>query len=280
MKYGLFIFPTEQTIQPADLARAAEEHEFESIWFPEHTHIPASRRSPWPGGSELPKEYYETYDPFVALAVAAGATARVKLGTAITLVVERDPITLAKEVASIDRLSGGRFLFGVGGGWNAEEMENHGTAFKTRWKLMRERIEAMKAIWTEEAAEYHGEFVNFDPIYAWPKPLQKPHPPIYVGGVAPYGIRRAVRYGDGWIPIGVQGPVEEQVPLLRKAASEAGRDPDALEVIVHGARPDRDLLARYRDAGVSRAIFGLPPRGPEDALPRIERYAELAREVG
>ena len=178
MDFGIAMFATDYAIRPDELARAAEERGFESLWFPEHTHIPASRKSPWPGGPELPKEYWHTHDLFVALAMAAAATKKLKIGSGICLLVERDPIMLAKEVATLDFLSNGRFLFGIGGGWNAEEMANHGTEFSQRWKLLRERIEAMKVIWREDDAAYHGELVDFDPIWSWPKPAQKPHPPI------------------------------------------------------------------------------------------------------
>jgi len=194
MEYGLIIFPTTYAIQPAELAVEAENRGFESLWFPEHTHIPVSRESPWPGGADLPQEYYDTYDLFIALSMAAAATKNLKVGSGICLVIQHDPIVLAKKIATIDQLSGGRFIFGIGGGWNAEEMRNHGTDFKQRWRVLRERIEAMKKIWTEEKAEYHGKFVDFDPIFSWPKPLQKPHPPILIGGAAPWAIHRAVRY--------------------------------------------------------------------------------------
>ncbi len=185
MDFGVVMFPTDYSMRPGEFARALEERGFESVWFPEHTHIPASRRSPWPGGANLPKEYWSGYDPFVALTIAATATTRLRLGTGICLVIERDPIITAKEVASLDRLSGGRFLFGIGGGWNAEEMENHGTEFKKRWRVLRERVAAMREIWTKEEAEFHGEFVNFDRIWSHPKPAQKPHPPIIMGGDGP-----------------------------------------------------------------------------------------------
>jgi probable F420-dependent oxidoreductase len=191
MKIGISMFPTDYSITPADLAQAAEERGFESLWFPEHTHIPTSRKSPWPGGPNLPDVYKQSLDPFLALTAAATATKRIRLATGICLVVERDPIHTAKNVATLDYLSGGRFIFGIGGGWNAEEMANHGTVFKTRFALMRERIEAMKAIWTSDIAEYHGEHVNFDPMWAWPKPVQKPHPPIILGGE--FSARRQAR---------------------------------------------------------------------------------------
>src|SRR5512143_2164356 len=204
MDFGVTMFATDYAMRPDDLARAVEERGFESLWFPEHTHIPASRKSPWPGGPELPKEYWHTHDLFVALTMAAAVTRTLKVGSGICLVVERDPITLAKEVATLDHLSNGRFLFGIGGGWNAEEMANHGTDFTRRWQLLRERIEAMKTIWRDDDAAYHGELVDFDPIWSWPKPVQKPHPPIYLGGHGPKALARVVRYCDGWLPIGVR----------------------------------------------------------------------------
>ena len=212
MEYGVTIFPTDYSISPADLAVAAEERGFDSMWFAEHSHIPVSRKSPWPGGADLPKMYYDTFDPFVALASAASVTTKIKLATGICLVVQRDPIHTAKEVASLDHVSNGRVLFGIGAGWNAEEMEDHGTDFKRRFKVMRERIEAMKALWSENEAEYHGEFVNFDPTFAWPKPVQKPNPPIHVGGGFPGGAKRAIRYGDGWMPIYGRDDITEYLP--------------------------------------------------------------------
>src|SRR5215813_13126558 len=196
MDFGLTMFATDYAIRPDQLARAAEERGFESLWLPEHTHIPTSRKSPWPGGPDLPKDYWHTHDPFVALAVAAAVTKKLKVATGICLLVERDPITTAKEVASLDMLSGGRFIFGIGGGWNAEEMENHGTSYKLRWRTLRERVLAMKEIWTKDEAEFHGEFVNFDPIWSFPKPMQKPHPPILMGGDGPTTFDRVVEFCD------------------------------------------------------------------------------------
>jgi probable F420-dependent oxidoreductase len=281
MKYGLTIFPTDYSIHPAELARAAEGRGFESLWVAEHSHIPCSRKTPWPGGAELPKMYYDVVDPFVALAMAAAATTRLKVGTGICLVIQRDPIQTAKEVASLDLLSGGRFLFGVGGGWNVEEMANHGTRFETRWKLLRERIEAMKKIWTEKQAEYHGELVDFEPIFAWPKPKQKPHPPIHVGGAFPGGMKRALRYGDGWIPISGRGdgdPVAH-LPALREEAAKLGRSLDGFEVSIYAAPSDEGKLAKLRDAGIARAVFMLPPAGRDDVVKLLDRYAELAQKV-
>jgi probable F420-dependent oxidoreductase len=281
MHYGLMMFPADYAIRPDDLARAAEAHGFESLWFPEHTHIPASRRSPWPGGPELPKEYWHTHDLFVALGMAAAVTTSLKVGSGICLLVERDPITTAKEVATIDFLSNGRMLFGIGGGWNAEEMENHGTAFKTRWKLLRERVEAMKEIWTQDAPEYHGELVNFDPLWSWPKPVQKPHPPIFLGGHTSKTLDRVVRYCDGWMPIGIRAEsLLDMIKELRRRAEQAGRDPRTVSVSIFGASADEARIEQYRTAGVERLIFGLPPADRDTVLPLVERYATVARKAG
>lgn len=280
MEYGITIFPTDYSISPADLAVAAEQRGFDSMWFAEHSHIPVSRRSPWPGGADLPKMYYDTFDPFVALASAASVTTRIKLATGICLVVQRDPIHTAKEVASLDQISKGRVLFGVGAGWNAEEMEDHGTDFSRRFKIMRERIEAMKALWTEDEAEYHGEFVNFDPTFAWPKPVQKPNPPIHVGGGFPGGAKRAIRYGDGWMPIFGRDDITEHLPEFRKMAEEAGRDPATLEVSIFGCPAKPELLEKFRDAGITRCVLGLPPADADTVLPILDGYAKVKNEIG
>ena len=282
MHYGITIFPTEYSIHPAELATAAEERGFESLWVAEHSHIPACRTTPWPGGAELPQMYYDVVDPFVALSMAAAATKRLKLGTGVCLVAQRDPIQTAKQVASLDRLSGGRFLFGIGGGWNVEEMANHGTDATKRWKVLRERIEAMKAIWTEERAEYHGAHVDFAPVIANPKPAQRPHPPIHVGGAAPWGLRRAIRYGDGWIPILGRGndDVATHMPAVREAVRAAGRDPARFEVSVYGCPPDQARVERCREVGVSRVVFFMLPVAREQALAMLDTYAAIARAVG
>jgi probable F420-dependent oxidoreductase len=274
VNFGVTIFPTEYTITITELARAAEDLGFESLWVPEHTHIPADRRSPWPGGVELPREYSHVLDPFVALSAAAAVTSRLKLGTGVCLIVERDPITTAKEVASLDYLSNGRFLFGVGGGWNLEEMANHGTDPTRRWPLMRERVLAMKAIWTHDEAEFHGEQVQFERIWQWPKPVQQPHPPVVVGGNGPHTLRRVLDYGDEWMPIvGRAGPsIEERIAQLPRLASEAGRGP--IPVTAWGVRADPEQIDRWTSLGVSRCIFGLPPAGADEVLPRLKRYAE------
>ncbi len=275
MNYGVVMFPTDYSIEAVTLGKACEDRGFDSLWFPEHTHIPTSRKTPWPGGPDLPKEYWHTLNPFVGLSAVAATTERIKLGTGICLVVERDPITLAKEVASLDHISNGRVLFGVGGGWNYEEMENHGTDPKRRWKIMRERIEAMKQIWTEDEAEYHGEFVDFDPVWSWPKPVQEPHPPIVVGGHGAGTFKRVIRYGDAWMPIGVQlrGPIGDKMAELNNLAAEAGRGP--VPVSVYGAAPNPEILDGYIDAGVETSVFWLPTLGEDEALKTLDRYAQV-----
>lgn len=281
MWFGITQFSTDYTIRIDDLARAAEERGFESLWVPEHTHIPTARRSPWPGGPDLPKEYWHTVDPFVGLAMAAAVTKRLKIGTGICLLIERDPITTAKEVASLDYLSRGRVLFGIGGGWNAEEMEHHGTAFRTRWKVLRERVEAMKQIWTQDEAQYAGEHVKFDALWSWPKPVQKPHPPILLGGHGPKAIERVVRYCDGWLPIGIRaGDLPPQIQALHALAREKGRDPKSLSVTVYGAPGDGDEAKRLRDAGVDRVLFALPPVGTEKSMALLDRYTTVMRQLG
>ncbi|HEV3185566.1 MAG TPA: LLM class F420-dependent oxidoreductase [Xanthobacteraceae bacterium] len=278
MHCGVSMFPTDYSIQPHDLAAEAEARGFESIWLPEHSHIPTSRKSPWPGGAELPKFYYDSYDPFVSLGAAAAVTKKIKLGFGICLVVERDPIHTAKEVSTLDRLSNGRVLFGIGGGWNAEEMAHHGTAFETRFKLMRERIQAMKEIWTQSKPKFSGEFVKFDEMMQWPKPVQKPHPPIIVGGAYPHAARRAVAYGDGWIPIGGRGlDTLDALTQFRKMAKDAGRDPASLSYDVFAAPREPDTLKRYHDAGVTRAIWMFPPKGRDEVLPMLDQCADLMR---
>ncbi len=278
MHYGVCIFPTDYSIRIDELARAAEERGFESLFVTEHTHIPVSRRTPFPGGGELPREYSHTLDPFVALTAAAAVTRTLKVGTGICLIIEHDPITTAKEVASLDFLSGGRFLFGIGGGWNSEEMENHGTAFKTRFRSLRERVLAMKEIWTKDAAEFHGEFVNFDPIWSWPKPAQKPHPPVLLGGESGHTLQRVVDFCEGWFPRG--RAAEKVLPGLadlKARAARVGRDMKTLSVSVFGARPDETTLQSYAEAGITRAILRLPSEPRDGVLALLDRYAKLRR---
>src|SRR5215510_15645073 len=233
MHIGAAIFATDYAIGPDELARELEQRGFESIWLPEHTHIPVSRRTPYPAGGDLPKEYWHTHDPFVALMAAAMVTTKLRVATGICLIIERDTIITAKEVASLDMLSGGRFIFGIGGGWNQEEMENHGTNFRKRWRVLRERVLAMKEIWTKEEAEFHGEFVNFDKIWSHPKPVQKPHPSILMGGDAPRMFERVAELADGWMPImrGDKNPVE-RIPALHEHLERAGRDPKTVPVSI------------------------------------------------
>ena len=276
MHYGVFIFPTDYSIRIDELARAVEERGFESLFVTEHTHIPASRRSPFAGGGPLPKEYSHTLDPFVGLAAAAAVTRRLKVGTGICLVIEHDPITLAKTIASLDLLSNGRFLFGIGAGWNAEEMENHGTVFKTRFRLLRERILAMKAIWTNEAAEFHGEYVSFDPIWSYPKPAQKPHPPVLLGGESVHTLQRVVEFCDGWFPRGRNAEaILPGLADLRARAAKAGRDPATISVSVFAAKAERATLDAYANAGITRAILRLPSEGRDAVLPLLDQYAKL-----
>jgi probable F420-dependent oxidoreductase len=280
MQYGILQFSTDEAMHPGELARAVEERGFESLFFPEHTHIPASRKSPWPGGGELPREYWHTNDLFVALAMAAAATTRLKIGSGICLVTERDPILLAKEVATLDSLSGGRVLFGIGAGWNAEEMENHGTNFRARWAILRERVEAMKAIWTQDEAVYLGEHVSFDPIWSWPKPAQKPHPPILLGTGSARGRQRVIEFCDGWMPIAGRDDLAPGIADLWRRAEAAGRPRGSLSITVFGAPAKREAVERYRAAGVARVVFGLPPAGRDAVLPVLDRHAETVRALG
>jgi len=278
--FGVMMFPTDYAIQPVELAQAVETRGLDSLFFPEHTHIPTSRKSPWPGGGDLPLEYSHTHDQFVALTAAAVATKRIKLGTGICLVIERDPIVLAKEVASLDVISNGRVILGIGGGWNAEEMENHGTAFKKRWKVLRERVQAMKEIWTKDAAEYHGEFVNFDPIWSYPKPIQPGGPPILLGSEAKKGPERAVAYCDGWIPINRKPEeVAAGVKALREAADRAGRKFESLTLGLFAAPGKEDAARRVLDLGFTHLIFPLPPAKPDKVLPLLDQYAALAEKL-
>lgn len=275
MKYGVMAFVTDQSIRPDDLARAAEERGFESLFFPEHTHIPSSTRTIAPSGRELPDYYSRTLDLFSSLTAAAMATTKLKIGSGICLVIERDPIVLAKEISTLDLLSGGRFIFGIGGGWNAEEMGNHGATFKTRWQLLRERIEAMKQIWSQDEAEYHGKFVNFDPIRCWPKPLQKPHPPILLGARAPWAFNRVVQYCDGWMPNSDLSELPNQIATLRKMAQEAGRDPNSISISIFGAPSDKASLNQFAELGVERVMLRVPSGGADVVLPALDENAKL-----
>jgi probable F420-dependent oxidoreductase len=282
MRIGAAMFFTDYSMSPTELAQALEQRGFDSLWTPEHSHIPLTRKSPFPSGGDLPKKYYDVMDPFVTLSAAAAATKTLLLGTGICLIAQRDPIQTAKQVASVDQISGGRFLFGVGNGWNEDEMANHGTAFKSRHKLARERIEAMKEIWTKSKAEYHGEFVNFDPMMTWPKPVQKPHPPILVGGAFPYGARRALRYGNGWMPHRTRpeyADVQALLPKFRAMVAEADRDLASVPITIWGVTENLDLLKRDRDDGVVRVVISLDSAKSDTILPQLDRWATLIRQL-
>jgi probable F420-dependent oxidoreductase len=280
MDVGVFYFPSDYGINISELASAVEARGFESLFLPEHTHIPISRKTPYPGGGELPKCYIHSHDPFVALSFAAAATRRLKLGTGVCLVPQRDPIITAKAIASLDQMSGGRFVFGVGAGWNQDEMENHGTVYETRYKVMRERVLAMKALWTQEQASFHGEFVNFDPVWMWPKPTQKPHPPILLGGNTDHTLRRVVEFCDGWIPVGVRGfDASASVARLQRAAEAAKRDPKSLSITICdlGAPVEKAALDLYRKAGISRVLLQIPDKSRDEILRLVDELAPLAR---
>ena len=283
MRIGAAMFFTDYSMAPTELARALQDRGFESLFVPEHSHIPLTRKSPFPRGGEMPKKYYDVMDPFVVLGAAAAVTKTLRLGTGICLIAQRDPIQTAKLVASIDQVSAGRFLFGVGNGWNEDEMANHGTAFASRHRLARERVEAMKVIWTETKAAYHGEFVNFDPMMAWPKPVQKPHPPIIVGGAFPHGARRALRYGNGWMPHRARpeyADVQALLPRFREMARQAGRDLASVPITIWGTTENLDLLKRDRDDGVSRTVVSLESGKADTILPELDRWATLIQKLG
>lgn len=283
MDLGVFSFNTEYTLPADELARECEARGFESLWLPEHTHIPASRESQYPGGGELPTEYAHMSDPFIGLAAAAAVTTRLKLGTGISLVTEHDPIVQAKQVASLDRISHGRFIFGIGAGWNKEEMANHGTPPARRWKVLTERVQAMKALWTQDEASYHGEFVNFDRVWSYPKPLTTPHPPILMGSLSSrLGRQRVVDLCDGWIP--VETAIDDMpaaIADLHDKARAVGRDPASIPIsffLVHA--PGMGRLARYKELGAVRTVVRAPTAGRDEVLPFLDKYAEIARQLG
>jgi probable F420-dependent oxidoreductase len=278
MRVGAFYFPADYGINMAELAKALEDRGFDSLFVPEHTHIPASRKSPFPGGGELPKRYSHTHDPFVALSFAAAATKKLKLGTGILLVPQHEPIVTAKAIASLDQLSGGRFVFGIGGGWNVEEMENHGAKYQTRFKQMREHVLAMKELWTKEEASYDGEFVKFDRVWSWPKPAQQPHPPIILGGETDHTLRRVIEYCDGWFPRPRGGfDVVKGVAHLRQMAEKAGRDPATITTIVFGSANDAKVLESYDKAGIQSALLAIPDDSRDEILRYLDKIAPLAK---
>jgi probable F420-dependent oxidoreductase len=278
--FGVIIFPTDYSIRPDTFAAAAEERGFDSVFFPEHTHIPTSRKTPFPMGGDLPREYSHAHDLMIAMTAAAMVTSRVKIGSGVCLMTEHDPIHLAKQVASLDVLSQGRVILGIGAGWNAEEMEHHGVAFKKRWRVTGERVKAMKQIWTNEAAEFHGETVNFDPIWCWPKPAQAGGPPVWMGSLSMKSLERVVEYCDGWFP--VDSPAEalaRRLELLRQAADRAGRrfDTIALGAGVFGATADK--CQRLIDLGFTHLVLGQPSFEEHKALQRLDQTAELVAKL-
>jgi probable F420-dependent oxidoreductase len=272
VKFGVAIFPTDYAISMSELAPSAEQLGFESLWVAEHSHIPTSRATAWPGGAELPKQYWHTLDPFLALTVAALASKTIRVATGICLVIQRDAIHTAKQVASLDHVSNGRFTFGVGAGWNREEMSDHGTDFHTRWRLLREKVEAMKAIWSNDVAEYHGDLVDFGPMWCYPKPVQKPHPPVILGGSGPKILDRVVRYADGWMPN--RGEVLERIPELQRMASDAGRERIP---VTYYPRATSEEIERCARAGVDRCIWYVPPDGRVAALNKLEELGKMIR---
>ena len=276
MDIGLCIFATDYAIRIDELARAAEDRGYESLFVPEHTHIPTSRRTPFPGGGDLPREYSHTYDPFVSLMAAAAATRRLKVGTGICLIIERDTIATAKSVASLDAMTNGRFLFGIGGGWNREEMEHHGTDFTSRFKRLEEQVKAMKELWTKDEAEFHGTYVNFDKSWSWPKPITKPHPPVLLGGESKYTMNRVVDFCDGWFPRGRDAAgLLTAWKELKEIAARKGRDMKTISVSIFAAPPDQAKLDDFRTAGATRSLLLLPPEGRDVVLPLLDQWAKF-----
>lgn len=278
MELGMMIFPTDQTIDPVELGKITEELGFDSLWFPEHSHIPTSRVTPWggrKGAPDLPDFYWRTHDQFVALAAVAAVTERIQLGTGICLVAQRDPIWTAKEVASVDRISNGRLLFGIGYGWNVEEMEDHNLTYMTRRARLRENILAMKQLWTEDEASFSGEHVNFESSWSWPKPTQTPHPPVIMGGAAgPKTAAHIAEFCDGWMPIGGRNALAG-LPEVVKACEAIGRDPKTVELSMFGAKADAGHLDELAEKGVVRAIFTLPQGPRDEVMAAVEEYAKM-----
>ena len=276
MQIGVFIFATDYAIRMDELAPELEQRGFESLFLPEHTHIPTQQKSAYPGGGELRKEYWHTHDSFVALAYAAAATKTLKIATGICLLPQHDTFSTAKAVASLDQMSQGRMIFGIGGGWNAEEMANHGVQYEMRFKLLRERVLAIKELWTQEEASYHGEFIDFDPVWAWPKPEQKPHPPVLLGGNTDHTLRRVVEFCDGWLPANWPGfDAVEGISRLRRIAEGAGRDPEDISVTLFRGEPDKARLDDYAKAGLTRVLLGLPSADRDTVLKQLDEYSPL-----
>ncbi|MSR14083.1 MAG: LLM class F420-dependent oxidoreductase [Gammaproteobacteria bacterium] len=284
MKLGVVSFNTEYTIRADELAIAAEERGFDSVWFPEHTHIPASRLTPFPAGGDLPKEYIHMSDPFISCMAAASATTKLKVGTGVCLLIEHEPLALAKTVATLDRLLNGRFLFGIGAGWIREEMENHGTVYEQRWKVLEERVKAMKLLWTEHEATFHGEHVNFDRVWSYPKPVTRPHPPIILGTfVSKWGQQRVAELADGWMPIDVyHQDMKADVEDLQARLRAKGRDPATVGISMFDIfETSEDDLKRFADYGfVERAMPRCPTEDRDTVLRWLDRYAEIGRRIG
>ena len=276
-KFGVSIFPTDYSIQPVEIAKEAEARGFQSLFFPEHTHIPVNRNTPFPGGGALPKQYWHSHDPFVALGACAAVTSEIRLGTGICLIIERDPITTAKEIASLDMISNGRTIIGIGAGWNREEMENHGADFKNRWQIVKEKVEAMRAIWTNEEPEYHGKYVDFDPIWSYPKPIQDGGPPIWMGANSKWVFERIADYADGWMPIGGLG--SGNMNRLKEALDSKNRKIEDLTLALFGGPKDRAQIVGRIEQGFDEVIFSLPSEGPDQVLPLLDEYADIVKSV-
>ena len=276
-RFGVSMFPTDYSIQPAAFARAVEDRGFDSLFFPEHTHIPTSRKTPFPGGGDLPQMYWRSHDPFVALSVCAAVTERIRIGTGICLLIERDPITTAKEVASLDMISNGRAVLGIGAGWNREEMENHGADYVHRWKIVREKVLAMREIWNNDEAEFHGDWVDFDPIWSWPKPVQAGGPPVWIGANSPWVFDRIAEYADGWMPIGGIG--SGNMDRLKAAMDQHERDIRDLDLVLFGTMPDPEQIRGRIDQGFDEIILNVPSDSADRVLPLLDRYAELVKTV-
>jgi probable F420-dependent oxidoreductase len=277
MDVGVCYFPTDYGIDMSELGRALEDRGFKSLFVPEHTHIPVSRKTPFPGGGELPKRYAHTHDPFVALAFVAAATKKLKIGTGILLVPQHDPIVTAKAIASLDQLSGGRFIFGIGAGWNEDEMNNHGIQYADRFNQMGDRVKAMKELWTQEKASYQGKFIKVDPVWSYPKPHQKPHPPIILGGESDHTLKRIIDYCDGWLPRPRGFDPVEGAARLHKMAEEKGRDPNTLSITVFAAPPKADVLESYKKAGIDGALLAIPDASRDEILRQLDEWVPLAK---
>ena len=277
MDIGISTFPTDYSIDIAKLAQRAEEYGFESLWVPEHSILPVNTESPWPGSPDgkIPKVYADIVDPFIALSRASAVTTKLKLGTGICLVPERNPLLLAKEVATLDMYSQGRFLFGIGAGWLREETEIMGGDFAHRWSQTRESILAMKELWTIVGSEYHGKYYDFPPVYSFPRSVQKPHPPVFLGGMAKNVFKRIIDYGDGWMPNRVvPEDVQKGRATLDELAEAAGRDPKSIIVSVFGQQPDPDLLKGFEEAGADRVMIRVETANEEDTLKNLHSIAE------